>query len=160
MSWSTTVHLPAARPTLGTVASRLLVAVSAVLLAGCGSIEQVVKPVAISNDDPREICVIENSSVRKNFSDEYVAALSERGFKVRMLPAGASVAECPLTSTYTANWRWDLALYMAYANIKVYRSGQLQGEALYDSLRAGASTSKFINASQKIRELTAQLFPR
>ena len=153
-------HLPAARPTLGIVALKRLITAAAVFLAGCGSIEQVVKPVAMSNDDSREICVIENSAVRKNFSEAYAAALSERGFKVRMLPAGASVRECPLTSTYTANWRWDLAMYMAYANIKVYRSGQLEGEALYDALRPGLTTSKFIDASQKIRELTAELFPR
>ena len=132
----------------------------AVLLAGCGSIQQVVKPVVSSSSEPRDICVIDNPAVRESFLAAYRKALSERGFAVRTLPAGSSVASCPLTSTYTANWRWDLALYLAYTNLKVFQSGQLGGEALYDSMGAGASTSKFVNAEEKIRELTSQLFPR
>ena len=132
----------------------------ALLLTSCGSIQQVVKPVVSSGSAPQEICVIDNPKVRESFLAAYRQTLVERGFAVRTLPAGSSVATCPLTSTYTANWRWDLALYLAYANLKVFQSGQLGGEALYDSLGAGASTSKFINTEEKIRELTSQLFPR
>jgi len=134
--------------------------VLALFFAGCGSIDQVVKPVALSKDEPREICLIENTALRQNFLAEYRNALSGKGFTIRMLPPKSSVSACPLTSTYAANWRWDLALYLVYANLKVFRNGQLDGEALYDSQRAGASTSRFINAGQKIRELTGQLFPR
>jgi hypothetical protein len=69
------------------------------------------------------------------------------------------VNTCPVTSTYTANWRWDLAMYMAYANIKVYSNGEQSGEAVYDALRGGANMSKFVQGETKIAELVNQLFP-
>ena len=128
-------------------------------LAACGTIEQKVKPVAFSAGEPREICVVENPSVTENFLAAYKNALSKRNLAVRMLPQGLAVDTCPLTSTYTANWRWDMALYLAYANLKVYRNGRLEGEALYDGLKAGLDTDKFIHAEAKIQELTNQLFP-
>jgi hypothetical protein len=130
-----------------------------VLLVGCGTIEEKVQPVTLSGSDPREICVIENSDVRHEFLEAYSSALSSKGLTVRMLPAGASVGSCPLTSTYTANWRWDLALYLAYANLKVYRSSRLVGEAMYNSLDAAGNTDKFINARLKVQKLADQLFP-
>jgi len=129
------------------------------LIAGCGTIEQKVKPITLSGTEAREICVIENTSVRKDFLTAYRDALSRRNLTVRVLPPETAVGSCPLTSTYTANWRWDLALYLAFADLKVYRNGRLEGEAVYDSLQAGAKTSKFINAGMKIQELTDQLFP-
>jgi len=129
-------------------------------LAGCGgTIEEKVQPVSLSSSDPREICVIENSDVRHEFLEAYSRALSGKGLTVRMLPAETSVGSCPLTSTYAANWRWDLALYLAYANLKVYRNSRLVGEAMYNSLNAAANTDKFINATSKIQKLTDQLFP-
>jgi hypothetical protein len=130
------------------------------LLTGCGTIQQEVKPVALSGSAPREICLIENPAVRQNFLPIYKDALSQKGFTVRMLPPGASEGECPLTSTYQASWRWDLALYLAYCDLKVFRDGHLEGEAQYDSMGAMLNTSKFIDATKKIQELTDQLFPR
>lgn len=69
------------------------------------------------------------------------------------------MTECSLTSTYIARWRWDLALYMAYAKIDVYRDGRPVGQALYDALMGGGRLDKFIDAEQKIRELVDSLFP-
>ncbi len=85
--------------------------------------------------------------------------METKGYRVRTLPAQASLIECPITSTYTANWRWDLATYMAYAEIKVYDNGKPIGEAIYDSRNGGGSFGKFISAETKIKELVNQLFP-
>ena len=63
-----------------------------------------------------------------------------------------------MTSTYTANWGWDLAMYMKYAEIKVYRGVALVGLAVYDATRGGGRPDKFINAENKIRELVDELF--
>lgn len=127
-------------------------------LAGC-TIRQEVKPVALSGSEPRQICLIEDTSVLKDILGVYETALSQKGFTVRTLPQGTSVDACPLTSTYTANWRWDVALYLTYADLKVFRDGRLAGEALYDSTGGSANLSKFVHASKKIQELTDQLFP-
>lgn len=70
----------------------------------------------------------------------------------------SSVPEsCEWTSTYVARWSWDLALYMSYAEIKVFHKGSLDGEAKYDSTKGSANMGKFIDAEPKIRELVNQL---
>lgn len=133
-----------------------LVAVSFLGLSGC-AIHQNVRPV--NSFQEKEICIIENPSVREGFYDSYRRALTAKGYAVKRLPVSASIRDCGITSTYTAKWRWDLALYMAYSEIKVYGNGQLIGEATYDSQRGGGNMGKFIDADKKITELTNQLFP-
>jgi hypothetical protein len=130
---------------------------AAALLAGC-SIVQEVKPVAVA---AKEICIIVNPKVlQAEFVEVYQRELASKGFDVKLLSADSPLTACPLTSTYTANWLWDLALYMAYAELKVYSDGKVVGEAIYDSRRGGASLSKFIKADQKIKELVNLLFPQ
>ena len=92
--------------------------------------------------------------------ETFKKALEGRGFAVNILPVNSALRACPVTVTYTANWRWDLAMYMAYAEIKVFNNGQPAGEAVYDSLNGGANMSKFIKGEDKIVELVSQLFPR
>lgn len=74
------------------------------------------------------------------------------------LPACGAASAAP--STYTANWRWDLALYMAFADLRIFTNGKQAGQATYDSLSGGANMSKFIKADEKIGELVDQLFAR
>lgn len=134
-----------------------LVMLAAALLAGC-SIVQEVRPVTTAG---KEICVIANPKVlQAEFVEVYRRELAAKGFEVKLLSADSPLTACALTSTYTANWQWDLALYMAYAELKVYGDGKLVGEAIYDSRRGGASLSKFIRAEQKIKELVDLLFPK
>ncbi len=125
-------------------------------LSGC-AIHQNVKPV--ERFEGKQICVVENPAVKFDFLDAFKKTLEGRSYIVKMLPATAGVRECTITATYTANWRWDLAMYMAYAEIKVYNNGQPAGEAVYDSLKGGANMSKFIKGETKIAELVNQLFP-
>lgn len=128
----------------------------AVLVSGC-AIHQTVKPV--ERFGGKQICIVENSAVKPGFVESYKRALTSKGYSVRQLPASASMTECEIVSTYMASWRWDLALYMAYAEIKVYNNGKPTGEAKYDAQRGGANMSKFIDADKKIAELVNQLFP-
>ncbi|HIV69753.1 MAG TPA: hypothetical protein H9903_02355 [Candidatus Aquabacterium excrementipullorum] len=125
-------------------------------LSGC-AIHQTVKPV--DRFDDKEICIIDNPAVRTGFVEAYKRALTTKGYVVKRLPPSSSIVECRITSTYNATWRWDLALYMTFAEIKVYNNGKPIGEAKYDSQRGGANMGKFIDADKKINELTNQLFP-
>ncbi len=134
----------------------IIAAVVAASLSGC-AIHQNVRPV--DRFDAREVCVIDNPAVKFDFLPAYRRALEARGYAVKMLPASAGVRDCPITTTYTANWRWDLAMYMAYAEIKVYNNGKAAGEAVYDALKGGGNMSKFIKGEEKIKELVTQLFP-
>ena len=133
-----------------------LLAVIGFISIGC-AIQQTVKPVERFAD--RTVCIVDNPAVREGFMTSYRQALESKGYVAQKIPADASIIQCPITSTYTANWRWDLATYMSYANIKVYNNGKPVGEALYDSKRAGLNTGKFIEADKKIKELVDQLFP-
>lgn len=136
---------------------RLILTASALVgLSGC-AIHQQVQP--LPSVASREICIIENNEVRGGFLRAYQDALSSKNYVIRVLPPQSALDSCLLTSTYTANWRWDLALYMAYADITVYRNGQVYGNARYDAKRGSANMNKFIDADQKIAELVNELYP-
>jgi hypothetical protein len=133
-----------------------VLAACALSLSGC-AIHQNVRPVEMFAE--KQVCLIEDTRVRQGFVESYKRALEHKGYLVRRLPAAASIVDCPVTSTYTATWRWDLALYMSYAEIKVYKNGKAIGEAKYDAQQAGMNTGKWIDADKKIVELVNQLFP-
>ena len=126
------------------------------LLTGC-SIKQNITPVA--DLETKEVCIIQNPQVTNNFLPAYKSALEAKNYSVIIKDSNDTITVCPVTSTYTANWRWDLALYLAYANIKVFKQGVLSGEAVYDSLSGGANMAKFIKGEEKIKELEHQLYP-
>ncbi|MDB5900305.1 MAG: hypothetical protein JWP22_4080 [Ramlibacter sp.] len=132
-------------------------ALSSTLLVGC-AITQSVKPVA--RFDGAQVCIVVNPAVsQKGFLETYTRVLREKGYSVKQLQPGSAVSDCPVTSTYTANWRWDLGLYMAYADIKVFNNGQQSGAAVYDAMSGGANMKKFIRGEEKIAELVQELFP-
>ena len=135
---------------------RVALVAALLVLVGC-AIHQHVD--SVPRLDSREICIVDNPDVREGFLETYRRALTVKGFETRMLAKSAVPSDCPLTSTYTANWRWDLALYMAFADITVYANGRKVGRAVYDSLGGGGNLGKFINAENKIKELVDQLFP-
>lgn len=126
------------------------------IISGC-TIRQSVSPVG--QIEGKEVCIVENPKVRQGFLEAFKQALIDKGYEVRIVEPSSPLHVCPITSTYTANWRWDMAAYMAYATIRVYNNGKTAGEAIYDSQAAGLSMSKFINAEEKVRELANQLFP-
>jgi hypothetical protein len=129
----------------------------ALLSLNACAIHQVVKPVEKLSD--KQICIVDNPAVKSTFFDAYRNALSAKGYVVKQLPAGSSLIECQVTSTYTANWKWDLAMYMSFADITVYHNAKPAGKATYDSTRGGGNMNKFIDANKKIIELVDQLFP-
>jgi hypothetical protein len=127
------------------------------LLSAC-AIHQNVTPVAAI--DSKEICIVLNPKVfNEGFLKAYEGALTAKGFSVKELPVGSSLIECPVVSTYTANWAWDLAMYMNYAEIKIYSNAKPVGEAIYDSRHGSGNLGKFIKGDAKINELVNQLFP-
>lgn len=98
--------------------------------------------------------------MREGFLNELQSSLVANGVHYKVLPANSSLVECKWAATHTARWTWGLALYMSFAEIKVYRNGTPDGNALYDSTRGGANLSKFIDAETKIRELVDQLLQK
>ncbi|QRH01450.1 hypothetical protein JQC75_16620 [Shewanella litorisediminis] len=124
------------------------------VLAGC-TIKQHVDPVNL--DKQAAICILENPDVREGFLLEMEKVLREKQINYRVVKELDARDGCEWTATYTASWAWDLALYLVYAEIKVFHQGKLDGEAIYDARMGGANMSKFIDAEPKIRELIEQL---
>jgi hypothetical protein len=127
-------------------------------MTGC-SIKQTVTPASLSPDLPSEICLIPAEGLRTGFNTTYTALLKDKGFQTRELTPGSSPSTCALSTTYIGTWSWDLALYMSYADIRVFKNGRQVGQAEYDSRWGGGRLDKFIDAETKITELTNQLFP-
>ncbi len=133
-----------------------LACLSLTLLAGC-AIHQNVRPLEATGDT--QVCIINNPAVRPSVMAAYKKVLGNKGYSVRELPESAAITECRVTSTYRANWRWDLAMYMHYAEFRVFVDGKEKGVATYDATHGGANMGKFIDADKKIAELVDQLFP-
>ena len=131
----------------------LIIAVLAIA-TGC-SIQQRVDPIQVTNNE--ELCIQKNPSVREGFLAEVEKILTEKQIKYRIVEQLDASQQCEWTATYTANWAWDLAIYMVYAEIKVFHNGKLDGEAIYDARMGGMNMNKFIDAEAKIRELIEQL---
>ncbi|WP_447077535.1 Sbal_3080 family lipoprotein [Shewanella algae] len=123
-------------------------------LSAC-SIKQQLDPVALHQD--AGLCILENPKVREGFLQEVEKVLREKQIRYRLVQELNAAEQCDWTATYSANWAWDLALYMVYAEIKVYHQGRLDGQAIYDARMGGANMNKFIDAEPKIRELINQL---
>jgi hypothetical protein len=136
--------------------ARHLCIVLALAAGGCGAILQNVKPVA--RFEGKDICIVQNDSVRKGFVETYTRVLVEKGYAVKELPASAGLAACPVTSTYRARWLWNPAFSPEYVEIRVYDNGKQIGHAVYDASRGGLSTTN-VTAEDKIAELVNQLFP-
>jgi len=129
------------------------------ILSGC--ISQTIDPVKTSQTLTPNICMTaKKKGVRQGFTDTYRTALQGKGFTVKQLPPASNPSDCHLSTQYTAIWRWDLALYMSYAEIKVYENGRPAGQAVYDARKAGLALTKFVDAESKILELVDELFPQ
>ena len=124
------------------------------LVMGC-TISQSVDPVATR---PAQVCIARNDAVHMaGFHDELVRQIESRGVAVRSLD-GAVPEDCRYRVSYTANWKWDLAMYLSYAEINVFDGTQQVGSATYDARQGGANMGKFGPTAEKIEPLVAQLF--
>jgi len=135
---------------------RVFAILSASIVLGSCAIAQHVEPTEFSQG--AELCIVENKEVKEDFLSAIKSVLDSKQIRYVIIDATTSSARCEWSMTYVANWRWDLAMYLAFAKFQVYRDGALDGEALYDSTAGGANMGKFIDAEAKVRELLEQLF--
>lgn len=132
--------------------------VSIALLSGCAISRNVVpvdSGVAIS-----KIYVLENENVHmKELVTELVKQINELGFESSMYkgdrPEGAKHY-----LTYTANWNWDMAMYLTYFKATLYEEGKVLGEVEYDAKMGGANMGKFGKTADKIRPLLQELLAK
>ena len=135
--------------------STMIAVGAALVVAGC-TISQSVTPVA--GERPAEVCVARNDAVQmEGFHAELVRQIETRGIAVRSYD-GTMPEGCRHHVQYTANWRWDMAMYLSYAQIAVFDRGQPVGNATYDATQGGGNMGKFGATAEKIEPLVAELF--
>ncbi len=134
---------------------KLILIVPALLILTACAIRQDISPVTLDGD--LTVHIIENPRVREAVLSALKSEIEKHNYNVAVVDASSTVTDYPIAVTYTANWNWDLAMYMSYAEIKVYLNGSSIGEAVYNSRRGGARMDKFISADKKIRELVNEL---
>ena len=142
----------------------------ALLLGGCASAKQQVT--RVEGQKPKEVCIVRHDAVRAETLQAIQEGFRKNGINTRTVSGtyeqkgqtwtprwkAEEVRGCDALGFYVANWRWDLANYMAFANIWMTTpDGKRKiGQATYDAMRV-AGTSKFINAREKLLELVDQM---
>lgn len=124
-------------------------------LTGC-SITQTVDPIKATNVS--QVCVLDNPKVlMDDFQGELQRQIQAKGLATKQY-SNARPADCSHYLEYTANWGWDMAMYLTYAEMRVYDHEGLAGQAVYDARRGGGRLDKFGRTAEKIHPLIDQLF--
>ena len=124
------------------------------MLSGC-SISTTVKPVEtqISN-----LCIKRNPAVfMDGFLPELKTQVEQQNIST-IIVDDFNKSECTNKLEYTANWAWDLAIYLTYAELNVYENTTLVGQAIYDARWGGGRLDKFGPTANKLKTLIDPLF--
>ncbi|HVY07506.1 MAG TPA: Sbal_3080 family lipoprotein [Burkholderiales bacterium] len=127
----------------------------ALVLCAC-TISKQVKPITAT--DVREICIKRNPAViMEQFLPEIAKQIEAHGVKTRTY-IDTKPDDCRYTLDYVANWQWDMAMYLKYADLIVRDGSELIGRVTYDARGGGGNMSKFGTTAEKIRPLIDELF--
>ncbi len=103
------------------------------------------------------IYVERNSNVHMTgLHEEVIAQLRNLGFEVESFD-GVRPKEAVDVLTYTANWRWDMAMYLTFFQATLMHENRVLGRVEYDATRGGGRPDKFGKTSEKIRPLLQDL---
>ncbi len=132
-------------------------------LAGCAAKQDITR---FETNIPKTVCIAEHKAVKAGVIDAMKKGFAKHDVETRVIPAnyvlkhqdyqtelpGADTTGCNAVVYYVANWRWDIALYMAYANIWI-KDVETNEKIAQASYRTGGGLDKFIDAEEKIIEL-------
>jgi hypothetical protein len=142
-------------PMKNTVVSILLGLTALLCLPGCSIVKSVsaVQP-GVTID---KIYVERNKNMHmEGLHPELLQQFRSLGFQVESYD-GAPPAGAVYTFVYTANWNWDMAMYLTYFQGTLMENGKVLGRVEYDSRRGGANMGKFGKTAEKIRPLLIDL---
>lgn len=124
------------------------------VLAGCSLPIEIRPPPAATKIT--ELCIINNPKVLMDgFLPELKKQIRNYGISTQTWTA-YNPDGCRYWLEYTANWRWDLVMYLIYADLKLYDHQILIGEAVFDN--TGFGPRRYGAASDKLKALTGPLF--
>ena len=143
-------------------------AIAVATLAGCAAKQDVSH---FEAERPKTVCIAEHKQVKEGVVTALQEGFAKHNVETKVITANyvmkhqayqtefesVDAQGCNAVAFYVANWHWDLALYMSYANIWVKDVEQTNTIA-QASYRAGAGLDKFIDAKEKIIELVDAMF--
>jgi len=105
------------------------------------------------------VCIKNNPKVlmKEGFLPELESQIHSHGIETSVyegnIPEG-----CQYSLEYTANWAWDLAMYLTYLHIEIREDGNVIASADYDARRGGGNMGKFGHTADKMRPLLDKMF--
>ena len=135
----------------------LPLAITLALVSSACSIKQEVVPIP-DGTTIGTLYVQKNEDLHmKEFHSTLVSQIEQTGTNV--ITCGDSwPADATYRMSYTANWSWDMAMYLAFFHADVFEGDQIIGSAEYNAKGGGANMSKFGATENKIRPLILELF--
>lgn len=95
------------------------------------------------------VCVQENEAVwSKDFLPLLRDQFSRHGIATTVYQ-GEKPADCRYHVEYEARWDWDLAVYLKYADVRVFDDSALIGQATYDARNGSGRVDKLGHTDQK-----------
>lgn len=135
---------------------RLPTAILAALFASGCAISQEVEPVP-ERQAIEKVYVEHNPDVHmEELNDSLVGMFEDMGIESELY-RGTRPADAEHHLEFTANWTWDIAMYLTYFDARLYEQEQLIGTAEYDARRGGGRPDKFGPTEEKIRPLMQEL---
>ena len=130
--------------------------VALALFSGCTIAQTTVPPPA--GTQITKVYVEDNPKVlMKGFLPEVVTQVQALGFETEVY-SGIPPKDAKHTLAFTANWRWDMAMYLFYFQATLMENGRILGTAEYDARMGGGNPGKFGATAEKIKPLLRQLF--
>jgi hypothetical protein len=124
------------------------------LLSGCSIVKRV-DPVP---EKLSTLCIEKNTDI---FMDDYLGILEKELASLRVPTKTVEPSESPKCQDvlrYKANWKWDMAMYLQYANFSVFRGDNRIGYGEYSSAGGGLRPDKWGTTEDKIKPILAELF--
>ena len=148
----------------------LLVFVFAALCAGCTTRQDITK---LEGPKPGTTCIVRNGGVKPGVLEAMQDGFARHNMPTRVINGqynwdkekrqvttrvtSNDTEGCDAVTYYHAQWSWDLATYMYFANIWMTTgNGKRIAQATYDASKQ-AGPDKFIDARVKILELMDQM---
>jgi len=132
-------------------------ALGLILLASC-SINDRVDPLPVAK--MTKICLKTNEAVHMSgFLPELIHQFERHGVKATSYN-GARPKGCRYHGNYVARWTWDMAMYLNFAEIKIYDRGKQIGLVEYDARVAQFHIGKFGTTRSKLDPLFDRLFAK
>jgi len=139
------------------------------LMAGCATHQDITK---LEQYRPKEVCIVKDDKVFEGVLEAIQDGFRQHAIDTRVVNgtyqqkhamwhpvfSRSDTAGCDALLFYVANWSWDLAYYMYFANIWMTNAdgSKKVAQATYDASH-NIGVGKFVVAKDKIRELVDQM---